>query len=100
MASKLYPAILVQADTGYAVSFPDLPDCTASGRTMEDAEIAAEEALSDYLFDKARSGTPIPSPSWMGSIGYDPNSDETAVILVRAVMPEVPAFVPEMAQAA
>ena len=84
MASVLYPAIVQQAERGYRVIFPDLPGCAASGSTMQEAEMDAEDALSAYLTEAARSGEPTPAPSWMGSIGHEPNINEIGVVLVRA----------------
>jgi len=34
---------------GYFVEFPDLPGCFAEGETLEEALIAAEDALNSWL---------------------------------------------------
>ena len=46
MAASYYPAIVERAGKGYSVFFPDLPGCTSSGATLQDAARNAEEALA------------------------------------------------------
>lgn len=48
-------------NSGYAVSFPDVPDCTASGATVDDAMQAAREALGQYLADLRAADRTLPT---------------------------------------
>lgn len=46
----MYPArIWKESNTSYSVEFPDLPGCFSSGRSLAEAKVHAEEALTAYL---------------------------------------------------
>ena len=49
MAKHFYPSIFVPDETGYCVSFPDLPGCFTEGDTLEEAYEMAFAALGLYL---------------------------------------------------
>ena len=87
MTTSFYPAIVERAGTGFSVFFPDLPGCTSAGDTMQEAAIAAEEALGGHLAVTADHGEPIPAPSELDAIEHDPEIDEVARILVRGERP-------------
>ena len=59
-----YPARLkAQAEGGYIVTFPDIPEAITQGEDVEDALMHAAEALEstlDFYFEHRR---PIPAPS-------------------------------------
>ena len=57
-----YPAIIKydKSDKNYLVEFPDLPGCVTFGRTMEEAKLNAEEALSGYLESIFDRGFKVP----------------------------------------
>lgn len=61
-----YP-IKVQKDGKYfMVTFPDIPEALTQGRTIEEARVAAGDALEsalDFYFDESR---PVPAPSKVG----------------------------------
>jgi predicted RNase H-like HicB family nuclease len=49
----------------YGVTFPDLPGCTSSGTSFEQAVLSAREALSAHLALLRADGDAIPYPrSW------------------------------------
>lgn len=52
-----------EPDTGYGVSFPDLPGCISVGDTLEEARALAAEALELHLAGMIEDGTTIPAPS-------------------------------------
>jgi predicted RNase H-like HicB family nuclease len=54
-----------QTDSGFCVSFPDLPDCHSTGLTIAEARENAAQALSLHCQQLQRSGVPIPRPSYM-----------------------------------
>lgn len=59
-----YPAVLRPVEeTGYVVSFPDLPGCVAAGDDAESALLAAETALGFHLEGLADDGIAAPPAS-------------------------------------
>jgi antitoxin HicB len=59
----IYPAILKEAGDSWIVTFPDLPDATASGASREEAMQMAPEALQtaiEFYLDDQRA---VPQPS-------------------------------------
>ncbi len=87
MATVVYPAIVERAGEGYSVFFPDLPGLASAGRTVTEAALNAEEALTGHLLVSAEYGEKLEAPSDMGAIEVDPEVDEVARILVRAEAP-------------
>jgi predicted RNase H-like HicB family nuclease len=59
-----------QPEAGFRVSFPDLPDCNSSGRTVAEARQNAENALTLHCQRLIRIGVPIPRPSYMHQIAW------------------------------
>jgi len=58
-----YVSVLHRAGrTGYTVAFPDVPGCTATGRTVDQAMRNAREALDRHLAELAAAGKPVPAP--------------------------------------
>lgn len=49
MATVVYPAIVERAGAGFSVFFPDLPGLVSAGRTVTEAVLNAEEALTGHL---------------------------------------------------
>ena len=87
MATVYYPAIIERADGSYSVFFPDLPGCASAGDTVQEAALAAEEALSGHLAVSIEHGDDIPAPSDLDALAYDAQVDEVARILVRGERP-------------
>ncbi len=87
MGIVVYPAIVEQAGGGYSVFFPDLPGCVSAGRTLDEAVINAEEALSGHILVSARHGEELSAPTPLDRIERDPEVEEVARILVRAEKP-------------
>ena len=96
MALRFYPALIVQdasddPDAGYGVVFPDLPGCTSSGDTVQDAAVNAAEALSGHIQVTLEAGEQVPPPSapnapppsWL----QDEASRTVASVLVPVDMP-------------
>jgi predicted RNase H-like HicB family nuclease len=78
-----YPAIIERARRGYSVFFPDLPGCASAGRTVTDAALNAEEALSGHLLVSEEHGDELGEPSALDEIEVDSDVEEVARILVR-----------------
>jgi len=49
MSKHFYPAVFTPEETGYSVSFPDLPGCFTESDTLEEAYEMAFAALGLYL---------------------------------------------------
>lgn len=87
MATVYYPAVIERAGGSYSVFFPDLPGCTSAGDTIQEAALAAEEALSGHLAVSIEHGDPIPDPSELDALEHDPDVAEAARVLVRGERP-------------
>lgn len=87
MACVVYPAIVERTASGYSVYFPDLPGCTSAGRSIQEAALNAEEALTGHLLVSAQHREEVADPSQLEDIERDPEVDEVARILVRAEKP-------------
>lgn len=88
MGIRYYPAIVEgDDDTGFSVFFPDLPGCTSGGADLQAAARNAEVGLTGHLRLMVEDGDPIPDPSDPRSIPADPEVQEVARIMVRAVLP-------------
>ena len=73
-------------DSGYGVSFPDLPGCITAGRTLEEAREMAAEALALHLEGLEEDGAAILPPSSANAIVAHPDAaDALAVIVVEAL---------------
>jgi predicted RNase H-like HicB family nuclease len=81
---RQYFAVIVQdSDMNFAVSFPDLPGCFATGTTFEEARVLAGEALARHLAEMKRNGAPIPSPSTLHTVVEGEDSRCGAAILIH-----------------
>ena len=60
-----YPVILTpdEADGGFVVTFPDLPEAITQGDTTAEALAEAADALDEAIAGRIRRGDRIPSPS-------------------------------------
>jgi predicted RNase H-like HicB family nuclease len=55
-----YLVILEPTSTGYGAYVPDLPGCVSTGRTKQQVERNAKEAIEAHLYGLRREGQPIP----------------------------------------
>lgn len=46
---EMIKAVVESVETGYIVSFPDLPGCLTCGATMEEAIANAEDAKKEWI---------------------------------------------------
>jgi predicted RNase H-like HicB family nuclease/predicted transcriptional regulator len=68
LETRFYRALIVQdksdgPDDGYGVVFPDLPGCTSSGDTVEEAYEHAFEALALHIEGMIEDGVVLPDSS-------------------------------------
>ena len=75
------------ADSDYGVSFPDLPGCISAGRTLEEARVGAQEALTLHIRGMQEDGETVPAPSSLDDILA--NAENRDAIAVVAIAPEV-----------
>jgi predicted RNase H-like HicB family nuclease len=61
-----------EPDGGYGVAFPDFPEVTAAGASLDDARADAEWALFRHLDSLVADGQEIPEPSSLETIMSDP----------------------------
>ena len=87
MSTAYYPAVIERGPEGFGVFFPDLPGCTSAGDTVQEAALAAEEALNGHLAVSAEHGDAIPEPSAIDAIEVDSDVEEVARLLVRGERP-------------
>lgn len=81
-----YPAIIERAEDGYSVFFPDLPGCASAGSSFNEAERAAEEALSAHLSLMIEQGEELPAPSRLSDLPHDAEVDEAARVVVHCTV--------------
>ena len=56
----------------YGVSFPDFPGCITAGKTLQEAQQMAAEALSLHIQGMIEDGEAIPEPSSIDALANDP----------------------------
>ncbi|MBV9571416.1 MAG: type II toxin-antitoxin system HicB family antitoxin [Alphaproteobacteria bacterium] len=67
-----YVALIDGKAGAYGVVFPDLPGCTAMGKTMDDALAHAAEALRDWAAVMEEAGGKVPRPRSLEVLRRDP----------------------------
>ena len=63
---SVYVAIFEPREPGYYVSVPDVPGCTTSGDSLEDAVTSAKDALCGCLCVYEDEGVELPKPHLPG----------------------------------
>lgn len=59
-----YPALLQpEPDGGYSVTFRDIPEAITQGDTLDQAQVAAVDALTTAMDFYFEGGRPVPQPS-------------------------------------
>jgi predicted RNase H-like HicB family nuclease len=71
-----------EAKSDFGVEFPDFPGCVTAGKTLEEAQTLAREALSFHVDGMIEDGEQIPSPSSTDRIMADPANRTAVVFLV------------------
>ncbi|MBV8565705.1 MAG: type II toxin-antitoxin system HicB family antitoxin [Methylobacteriaceae bacterium] len=83
-----YTALIDGKEGAYGIVFPDLPGCTAMGRTIEDALDHAAVALRDMAQWMAEDGEGLPSARPPEALRRDP--DVAAALAEGATLASVP----------
>jgi predicted RNase H-like HicB family nuclease len=74
-------------ESDFGVSFPDFPGCVTAGKTLDEAQTMAEEALALHVEGMAEDGDPIPEPSSLEAIMSDPANRDGVAVLVTLKTP-------------
>jgi len=72
-----FPAIFHYADDGINVRFVDIPEAFTCGHTDDEALLNAEDLLAIVLYERVKSGSPIPHPTSVADIIF--TTHETVV---------------------
>ncbi len=83
-----YTAIIDGDSGSYGVIFPDLPGCTAMGKTMEEAIMNAADSMRDWIEVTLEEGGRIPEPLAVEILRKDP--DVIAALAEGATLASVP----------
>lgn len=67
-----YTALIDGKAGAYGVAFPDLPGCTAMGKTIDEAIANAAEAMRDWAASMTEGGHAIPAPRALEKLRADP----------------------------
>lgn len=81
-----YPIKFEHDETGWCISFPDIPEALTGGETKEEALSLAQDALVtafDFYFEDQR---PVPMPSDDGEDFVDVPASVTAKVLLLNTM--------------
>lgn len=75
---------LIHKDAGsdYGVSFPDFPGVATAGKSLDDAQSMAEEALALHVDGLVEDGEPLPEPSTLDAVMDRPGSKGGVAIRV------------------
>ena len=92
MEVRHYGAIMYRGSEGIWVGFPDIPGCVSFGKTIQEAAIQADEALSGHVALMVRDHDPLPIPTpldRLNEIAPDPEgSEEVGRFLVKVEIPD------------
>ncbi len=77
-----YFALLRKDRLHYVVTFPDFPDCEASGASFEDVYGSAARVLRALVREMEERGEPLPEPRDRDAINEIPNADQGLLLRV------------------
>ena len=79
-----YVALIHKEKTSdYGVSFPDFPGCVSAGKTLEEAQMMAQEAISNHREMLKEIGETIPIPSSLDEIMADKENQGAVAVFVQ-----------------
>ena len=83
MLKLVYPAIFVSnaPESGYTVSFPDLPGCITFGDNDADAILMAQDAACGWILGELEDGRTIPKASDPGKLTLGDGEFLTMLVL-------------------
>jgi predicted RNase H-like HicB family nuclease len=88
-----YVALVDGGVGNYGVVVPDLPGCTSAGKTVEEALVKVQEAISMWADAMIRQGHQVPPPRSLEAVFADPQTrramDEGAAVVLIAMVREM-----------
>lgn len=90
-AGPYYALVEKEPASDFGVFFPDLPGCISAGKTLDQAQQGASEALSLHLEGMMLDGDSVPPPRSLASIEADPEyaKDMSGIVAVLRVLPQI-----------
>ena len=80
MAKYIYPAVIVEEDDCFQVSFPDFDGINTFGKDLQEAYDMAEDALSLMLYDIEDTDGVIPAASDINAIRKKHKTDIVTLV--------------------
>lgn len=80
---KVYPAIFEKDPVGYGIYFPDVEGAVTQAETILEGLEVASDALGIMLGDLVEHNLPLPEPSNMNEISYDPETEFVTLVSVE-----------------
>ena len=80
---KVYPAIFEKDPVGYGIYFPDVEGAVTQAETILEGLEVASDALGIMLGDLVERNPPLPEPSTMKEISYDPETEFATLVSVE-----------------
>ncbi len=80
---KVYPAIFEKDPVGYSIYFPDVEGAVTQAETILEGLEVASDALGIMLGDLVERNLPLPEPSTMKEISYDPETEFVTLVSVE-----------------
>ncbi|MFA6809169.1 MAG: type II toxin-antitoxin system HicB family antitoxin [Eubacteriales bacterium] len=84
MDRYIYPAIFEHDDSGYSITFPDLPGCITCGENIEQAYLMAKDALELHLYGMEQDSDEMPKSAEPEKIKI---GNDSFITLIEAFMP-------------
>lgn len=84
MMKLVYPAIfsLLEEQSGYCVTFPDLPGCVTQGANLAEAVEMAQDAASGWILDELEDGNSAPAATALSDIRNIPADSTVSLVLL------------------
>jgi len=85
---RIYPALIDKdPDSIFGITFPDFPGCASGGDTIEEAIAAGTEALAIHIGLMAEDNDPIPAPTPVQEVKWEPDENVICVTLIQVAIP-------------
>lgn len=87
MRRLTYFAVFEPTKNGFSVYFPDFPGCISFGRTFEEAQKEAVDALSLHVYGMEKDGDILPLPCKIPSV--DPDTARGYILSSVIIFPDM-----------
>lgn len=85
MRKVTYLAVLEPSADGYGVFFPDIDGCVSFGKTIEEAQENAKEALELHIYGMEQDGEQLPA----ASENLDKDTIGNGIVAAVSVFPDI-----------